>query len=53
MTDDMDTVLHDDDLLAEIELTSELMILATESNGPVSQRSIDAVLQGNPNERTS
>lgn len=46
MTDGMDTALHDDDLLAEIELTSELIILATESTGPVSQRSIDAVLRG-------
>jgi len=45
MTEGMDTALHDDDLLAEIELTSELIILATESTGPVSQRSIDAVLR--------
>jgi len=53
MTDNMDTVLHDDDLLAEIQLTSELMILATESTGPVSQRSIDAVLRGDTHEPAS
>jgi hypothetical protein len=52
MTDAMDTALHDDDLLAEIELTSELIILATESTGPVSQRSIDAVLRIDPNEQS-
>jgi len=50
MTDSMDTPLHDDDLLDEIELTSELIILATESAGPVSQGRIDAVLQVEPNE---
>ena len=53
MTDAMNPALHDDDLLAEIELTSELMILATESSGPVSQRSIDAVLRGDRDEPVS
>lgn len=50
MTDALDTELHDDDLLAEIALTSELIILATESTGPVSQWSIDAVLRGDEDE---
>ena len=50
MTDAMDTALHDDDLLDEIELTSELIILATETTGPVDQRRIDAVLRVDPNE---
>ena len=50
MTDAMNTALHYDDLLAEIELTSELIILATETTGPVSQRRIDAVLRVDPNE---
>ena len=50
MTDAMDTALHDNDLLDEIELTSELIILATESTGPVDQRRIDAILRVEPNE---
>ena len=53
MTDAMDIALHDDDLLVEIELTSELIILATGSTGPVSQRCIDAVLQVDADQPTT
>ncbi len=45
MTDVLNTPLHDDDLLAEIEMTGDLMILAMESDGPVCQHTIDDILQ--------
>jgi hypothetical protein len=48
MTDVFDTPLHDGELLAEIAMTSELMILAAESDGPVKQRTIDEVLRLGP-----
>lgn len=45
MADVLNAPLHDADMLAEIELVTELMALARESDGPVSQRTLDAVLQ--------
>jgi uncharacterized membrane protein YebE (DUF533 family) len=45
MTDSLDQPLHDSELMAEIELTSDLMIAAAQSDGPVEQEEIDALLQ--------
>jgi hypothetical protein len=45
MTDVLNMPLQDHDLLAEIAMTSELMIAAAETEGPIPQRAIDAVLQ--------
>lgn len=45
MTDVLNMPLHDHELLAEIAMTSDLMIVAAESDGRVPQRAIDAVLQ--------
>lgn len=53
MTDVLNAPLHDRDLLAEIEMATELMILAGESDGPLCQRRIDAVLQVLPVQRAS
>jgi hypothetical protein len=36
--------LQDDDLLEEIGLTSELMVLAAESSGPLTQADVDRIL---------
>lgn len=44
MTELQDLDLQDDDLLEEIGLTGELMVLAAESSGPISQTAVDAVL---------
>jgi hypothetical protein len=44
MTELQDEYLRDDDLLEEIGLTGELMVLAAESSGPLSQTQVDAVL---------
>ena len=44
MTELQDEVLHDADLLEEIGLTSELMVRATESDGPLPQADVDAIL---------
>lgn len=46
MTDVLNTPLHDHELLTEIAMTSDLMIVAAESDGPLPQRAIDAILQG-------
>jgi hypothetical protein len=45
MTDVLNMPLHDRDLLSEIELVTELIAVATESDGPICQRTIDSVLQ--------
>lgn len=42
--DRVDVRVHDADVLAEIELTSELMIAASESDGPLTQQQVDAIL---------
>lgn len=39
-----DPQLHDADLLEEIALTGELMVLASETTGPVSQADVDRIL---------
>ena len=44
MTELQDQDLQDDDLLEEIGLTSELMVLASESSGPLSQADVDRIL---------
>ena len=44
MTELQDEVLHDADLLEEIGLTSELMVVASESDGPLSQAEVDRLL---------
>lgn len=44
MTRLQDQELNDQDLLEEIGLTGELMVLAAESSGPLSQSDVDAVL---------
>ena len=42
--DQFDVTLEDDDLLAEVELTTNLIIAASESDGPLTQEQIDAIL---------
>ena len=44
MTELQDEVLHDADLLEEIGLTSELMVVASESDRPLSQAEVDRIL---------
>ena len=44
MTGLQDEVLHDADLLEEIGLTSELMVVASESDGLLSQAEVDRIL---------
>lgn len=44
MNDRLDVPLEDGDLLDEVELTTNLMIAATASEGPLSIEEIDAVL---------
>ena len=44
MTDSLDVELHDRELLAEIDLVTELMIAATESDLPLCHHTIDDVL---------
>ena len=40
----VDERLHDEALLAELEMTTNLMIAANESAGPLSQDQVDAAL---------
>jgi hypothetical protein len=44
MSDVLYTPVHDGELLTEIEMVTELMAVAAESDGPMCERSIDAVL---------
>jgi len=44
VTELQDHGLNDADLLEEIGLTGELMVLAAETSGPLSQAAVDAVL---------
>ena len=39
-----DVRVHDQDALAEIELTSDLMIAASEQDTPLTQDQVDAIL---------
>ncbi len=48
MTDVLNLPLHDRDLLAEIEMVTELIAVATESDGPICERTIDSVLAVEP-----
>lgn len=44
MQDQFDVTLEDGELLREVELTTSLIVAASESDGPLSQEQIDAVL---------
>lgn len=44
MNDRLDVPMHDADVLDEIEMTSNLMIAASETSGPLSQEAIDRIL---------
>ena len=44
MNDRRDVRVHDEDVLAEIELTSDLMIAASEQDEHLTQEQIDAIL---------
>lgn len=40
----LDKRVHDEAVIAEIQLTGDLMIAASEHEGPLSQDEVDAVL---------
>lgn len=42
--DQFDVTLEDGELLVEVELTANLIVAASESDGPLSQEQIDAIL---------
>ncbi len=44
VNDRLDVSVHDKDVLAEIDLTSDLMIAASEHDGPLTQEQVDAIL---------
>lgn len=44
MQDQFDVTLEDSDLLGEVELTTNLMIAASESDGPLTADEIDRIL---------
>jgi hypothetical protein len=44
MDDQLDVQPHDEDVLEEIELISNLMIAASEAAGPLPQAAIDTIL---------
>ncbi|HET9830011.1 MAG TPA: hypothetical protein VFQ11_16080 [Nocardioidaceae bacterium] len=46
MTDQFDVSLHDDELLAEIRLATELMIAASRRDGGLTPAEVDEVLAG-------
>lgn len=48
MHDQFDVTLEDGDLLGEVELTTTLIIAATESDGHLSQEEIDQILGVSP-----
>jgi hypothetical protein len=59
MNDALDVDLQDAELIAEIQLIADLMVVASESSGAVSQRVLDetlgveyAVKQGFPEQRS-
>ncbi len=47
-SDQFDVSLEDAELLREVELTTNLMIAASESDGPLTQEQIDAILGVQP-----
>jgi len=44
MGEELDLRLRDEDVLSEIEMTSNLMIAASEHDGPLSQAQVDRIL---------
>lgn len=44
MSDQFDVTLEDPDLLGEVEMTTNLIIAASETAGPLEQDEIDAIL---------
>lgn len=44
MPDQFDVTLEDGDLLGEVELTTTLIIAASESEGPLTTEEIDRIL---------
>lgn len=48
MNDALDVNLHDTELRNEIQLVADLMVVASESCGPMDQRLIDQVLGVTP-----
>lgn len=44
MSEPLDVRLRDDQALDEIEMTSDLMIAASEHDGPLSQGQVDKIL---------
>ena len=44
MVEPVDKRVHDGDVIAEIQLTADLMIAASEHEGPLSQVELDALL---------
>lgn len=44
MPEPLDSRLRDDEVLAEIELTSQLMIAASSKDGPLTQQEVDQIL---------
>ncbi|WP_110208873.1 hypothetical protein [Nocardioides daejeonensis] len=44
MQDQFDVTLEDGELLLEVEITANLIVAASESDGPLSQEEIDAIL---------
>ncbi len=44
MADPFDVALEDSDLLVEVELTTNLIIAATASDGPLPEGEIDRIL---------
>jgi hypothetical protein len=41
---ELDVRLRDDEVMSEIEMTSNLMIAASEVDGPLTQAQVDAIL---------
>jgi hypothetical protein len=48
VADQFDVSLEDGDLLDEVELTTSLIIAASESDGPLTQAEIDEILGVTP-----
>lgn len=44
MNDQLDVSIHDAEVLAEIEMMTNLIIATSESDGPLPQRVIDQIL---------
>ncbi|CAN5335415.1 MAG: hypothetical protein H0V13_10455 [Nocardioidaceae bacterium] len=44
MGKELDLRLRDEDVLSEIEMTSNLMIAASEHDGPLTQAQVDEIL---------